>query len=107
MIFFEWIKKNYFDMPEKNESFKCPRCQQRKFYNSVDGYIQHSNSFGGSWKGDDVINKRCVNCTVVMDRYVNTSYLKFKNRWQTVGFIALLPFLTWGIFAFMNYLSEY
>ena len=100
----EAIRNNYFIVPDKNESFKCPRCGNNQGYDSKDGFIQHSNAFGGSWKGDDIINKRCKKCDAVMDRYVNTDYLNFIKRWKNIGFIIALPFFVWGLNKFLDYL---
>lgn len=104
MKFFDQIIENFFVAPVKGETFKCPRCQQKRYYESVDGFIQHSNSLGASWKGEDITNKRCVDCNVVMDRYVNSSYLKFISRWKTVGTVAAFPFILWGFIKFLDYL---
>jgi hypothetical protein len=102
--FSESLVEKFFVMPDKNENFKCPRCQHNKYYDSVDGFVEHSNAYGASWKGEDIVNKRCVKCDAVMDRYVNTDYLNFVKRWKTVGIIASIPFIIWATNKFMDYL---
>jgi len=88
-----WFKYNFLEIPPRNDSFKCPRCNSRKWYRSKDGYIEHTNAYGASWRGEDITNIRCKECNTVMDHYMNPEFIAFKTRWQILGSIIGVPLL--------------
>jgi hypothetical protein len=91
--FFAFINRKYFVVPPRNDSYKCPRCNSRKSYISKDGFIEHSNAYGATWKGADIINTRCVECNTVMDHYMNPEYIAWSTRWKITAAIIGVPVL--------------
>jgi phage FluMu protein Com len=89
--FFNWFKLNFLVIPPRNDSYKCPRCNSRKWYLAKDGFIQHTNAYGSSWRGDDITSIRCKECNTVMNHYMNPDFLDFKTRWQILGSIIAIP----------------
>ena len=92
-LFFKWFKEKFLVVPPRNDSYKCPRCNSRKWYVSTDGFVQHTNAYGASWRGDDIKNIRCKECNTVMNHYMNPDFVKFKTRWQILGTIVGVPAL--------------
>jgi phage FluMu protein Com len=91
--FFGYVHKQYFVVPPRNDSFKCPRCNSRKWYRSTDGYVEHSNSYGATWRGADITNIRCKECTTVMVHYMNPDHIAWQNRCKITGAIIGAPLL--------------
>ena len=91
--FFALIHRKYIVVPPRNDSFKCPRCNSRKSYRSKDGFIEHSNAYGATWKGADIINTRCVECNTVMNHFMNPEYIAWSIRWKITAAIIGVPVL--------------
>ena len=87
----KWFKQNFLVVPPRNDSYKCPRCNSRKWYVSKDGYIEHTNAYGASWRGDDITNIRCKACNTVMNHLMNPDFIDFKTRWKILGGIIAIP----------------
>lgn len=91
--FFALIHRKYLVVPPRNDSYKCPRCNSRKSYISKDGYIEHSNGYGATWKGADITNIRCVECNTVMNHFMNPEYIDWTIRWKITGWIIAVPLM--------------
>ena len=91
--FFAFINRKYFVVPPRNDSYKCPRCNSRKSYISKDGFIEHSNAYGATWKGAGIINTRGVECNTVRDHYMNPEYIAWSTRWKITATIIGVPVL--------------
>ena len=87
------IHRKYFVVPPRNDSYKCPRCNSRNSYISKDGFVEHSNAYGATWKGADILNRRCVKCNTVMNHFMNPEHIAWSNRWKITGAIIGTPVL--------------
>ena len=83
-----------------NESYLCPRCNSKTWYMSkeqttntaVGGIINNPNGpdigFVRQLPYDKSV-RRCKDCNTQMDTYESTSYRKWVNTWQTIGYSLL------------------
>jgi len=87
------------DVPSKNSSFKCPRCDGSDHYSSREQIS--SGAVGGLIDNPDgpdfgimrpvsygTYVKRCKNCNTQMYEHLDTDYYVWRERWYNVTYFA-------------------